>query len=421
MATILEKKSFSQNDFHASSYVKTDKLLKIVDDTEYGDALIKVFGIDTKKSSIIKVGNAVSLLHDLLKLDEQCQKIDILSMIKDVNLLKMLEGEKAIFEILNVSDEAVKKLNKSDILITETRYSAKNDILDYHHFSRFANYCRDLSYHDLVKTVVGYLKVNSDENKELKKLRLLYKLEDKAFYLRAWTSPTGYKDFGINFSVFVALISLSKYVESSGNEVFINNYQVDDSTLYVSFALNKQEPVPNTNLALSFNLILENDEIKRSPVSFNGIFKLEVRGQEKDSAIYLKPKGYIGKNSEYPTDLLSYQHRGNVQTVFDRIKDLPQLIEFYIQQVSEDTKEIAKIKKPNDVKEMIARKTKLSKKPEFQKYKAGVFNKLMSISVDSMYQLFELLRQVEELFEHDDVVSKDFWRSKLYESLTERK
>lgn len=45
----------------------------------------------------------------------------------------------------------------------------------------------------------------------------------------------------------------------------------------------------------------------------------------------------------------------------------------------------------------------------------------MGNNVDNIFALFELLRNVEDLFEHTDVISKDFWRTKIYESLTEKK
>tara|TARA_X000000368_G_scaffold349207_1_gene289207 strand:- start:49 stop:174 length:126 start_codon:yes stop_codon:yes gene_type:complete len=41
--------------------------------------------------------------------------------------------------------------------------------------------------------------------------------------------------------------------------------------------------------------------------------------------------------------------------------------------------------------------------------------------VSTTFSLFELLRDVEELFEHDDIISINFWRKKLYEALIDRK
>ncbi|HEX7846694.1 MAG TPA: hypothetical protein VF476_12910 [Chitinophagaceae bacterium] len=417
---ILEKISFRKADFDVNSYVTTRQLSKSLDGTLYQDELLKVFNANKDKPAVIKIGNAKQLLSALSDLDAQCEKIDIVSQIRHIQLKRLLEDEKAIFEIFEIKENSILKRKKKDILETETRYSAKTDLLDYYHLSRFANYCRDLEYEDLVNVIKNYLKGKNAKNKEEKKLRLIYKNEDKQYYLRAITSSQGYKDFGINFSVFVALMSLNEYVENTKNEIFINNFVANDSTIYVSFALKTKTKI-NQKLSLSFNLILENDEIKRNAVSFNGIFKLEFEDKEKQSEIYLKPKGFVKEDSNYPTDLLTYYHRGSVSTVFERIKELPQLIDFYIEQVKKDAERITSIRNPNDVRKLISDKIKFSKKPEFKAYKGAVFNKLMNISVNSTFQLFELLRQVEELFEHDDVVSRDFWRMKLYESLIERK
>src|SRR5699024_6604364 len=105
----------------------------------------------------------------------------------------------------------------------------------------------------------------------------------------------------------------------------------------------------------------------------------------------------------------------------EKIKSLPDLINFFINQVSEDAKNISDIKNPKDVRLYLARKIKFSKKPEFKKYKDTVFNKLMKITVDNTFNLFEIFREIEELFENEDVISRDYWREKLYESLIEKR
>jgi hypothetical protein len=302
----------------------------------------------------------------------------------------------------------------------ETRYSSKYDILDYYNFSKFANYCRDNKFEDLIDHVKDYLYQKNSKNEDQKKLRLLYNNREKKYYLRAITSTQGYKDFGINFSVFVALIALGKYVDHTGNEIFISNYLLDDSSIYLSFVLNRKVIV-NENLSLVFNLILENDEIKRNAVAFNGMFKLIYSDDQNESEIFIKPRGVKKKGANNPVDLLTYQHRGSVENVLDKVKDLPDLIDFFIEQVSVDAKRISKISNPDDIRKFLSQRIKFAQKAEFQTYKDKVFEKLMSISVDNTFKLFELLRDVEELFEHDDIISRDFWRTRLYEALIEGK
>lgn len=417
---IIDKKTQHFEEFSTDSFITTRQLLTLLDKKdEFKSDLIKIFKIDENETRVIQLGNAKSLIDAVSQLDNQCKKLDIISKVKNIQLKKLLDAEKAIFEIYSVSNESILKDNKSDILNIETRYSAKNEMLDYYSFSKFANYCRDCDYNDLVDIIKNYLNTKNTNNNEERKLRLIYKNEDKKYYLRAITSSQDYKDFGINFSVFVAIVALGNYIDKTKNQLFINSFIVDDSNLYVSFAL-KNEFKINDNLFLEFNLILENDEIKRNAVSFNGLFKLKYRDNQKESVIYLKPKGIKKEDADYPVDLLTYQHRGSVDKVFDKIEELPNMIDFFITQVKEDAIKISKIKNADDVRRFISHKVKFSKKAEFQNYKDAIYKKLMSINVDNTFKLFELLREIEDLFEHDDIISKNFWRTKLYESLIER-
>jgi len=420
---ILGKQSKGFEEFSTETFTSTTNLIKLLDKRNtYKEDLLKVFNVQEDKTEIFKIGNAKLLIDSIIDLDSKCEKIDVDKEIKNIYLKKLLEDEKATFEVFKISNDFIlSNNNNSDLLLVETRYSAKNDLLEYYNFSKFANYCRDKEYNDLIDTVKEYLRSKNIENNEELKLKLLYRCDDKKFFLRAITSTQGYKDFGINFSIFVAIVSLGRYVEKSKSEIFIDNYTINDSEVYVSFRLMKEIKLPN-NLSLSISLILENDEIKRSAVSFNGVCKLSYSDKNnKHSEIYIKPKGLKKTDQSYAVDLLTYPHRGSVEKVYEKITELPSAIELFIKQVSEDAPKISSIEKPNDVKEYIATKVKNSKKPEFKEFKEKILKILMRISADNIFNLFELLREVDELFEHKDVLSRDFWRTKLYEALIERK
>jgi hypothetical protein len=418
--SILERKFLKESSFTVSYKVNVKDLSEILRNTIYENQLLGLYNVEENKTEVIQIGNSSKLISDIKELDNQCNKIDIVSGIKNIQLENLLDDERATFQIYEIEDKTILLRERVNKLLVETRYSAKADILDYYKLNKFASYCRDLEYDDLINFIKSYLKRKNKNNSDLKKLRIIYVIEDRKYYVRAVTSDSSYKDFGINFCVFVALMSLNKYAKQSKREIFINNYVVDDSTIYVSFALAEEVRI-DSKLSLSFNLILENDEIKRSAVSFNGVFRLQFKDASHKSEIYLRPKGYIRQNNNYPTDLLTYQHRGNVDTVMEKINELPKLIDYYIKQVSKDAQKISSIKSPGDVKKLISDKIKRAKKFEFKEYKENVYKKLMSMNVDNTFKLFELLREVEELFEHDDVVSRDFWREKLYEALIEGK
>lgn len=418
---ILEKQSNSYKDYTSDSFVSTSNLIKLLSNKEvFKTDLMRIFKLKENIIEVFKIGNAKFLIDSIVYLDLQCEKIDIEKEIKNIFLEKMFEEEKAIFAIFNISNDFIIKNNKSDMLFVETKYSAKSDLLEYYNFSKFANYCRDNEYNDLVDFIKDYLLKKNSENNEKRNLRILYKFEDSKYYLRAVTSTQGYKDFGINFSVFVALVSLGRYVEKSNNEIFIDNYCVNDSEIYVSFCLKNEIKIKN-DLTLSISLILENDEIKRNSVSFNGVCKLSYLNNHKVCDIYIKPKGIKKVEQGYEVDLLTYPHKGSIEKVYEKIEELPTVIDLFIKQVSEDAPKISLIQNPDDVRRLIAHKIKNSKKQEFQAFKERIFEMLMKITVDNTFKLFELLSEVENLFEHTDVISRDFWRTKLYEALIDRK
>ncbi|PZO29130.1 MAG: hypothetical protein DCF13_07210, partial [Flavobacteriaceae bacterium] len=396
---ILEKQSKKFSENSSDSYVTQKQLLKLLDNQEdFRNELVNLFQIDESEVDVLQIGNSKFLVDSLFLLDSQCVKIDIKAKMKDIQLKKMLQDEKALFEIFKITNEEIIKKNKSDLLEVETAYSAKQDLLDYYSFSKFANYLRDSESEDLIDVIKKYLNQKNVDNIDSKSLRLLYKKNEDKFYLRTVTSVDNYQDFGLNFSVFVALVVLSKYVKESKNEIYIDKYVVDDSNLYISFSLSNEKKI-NKNLTLSFNLLLENDEIKRNAVSFNGVFKLKYNEDNKKSEIYIKPKGVKKDDVAYPVDLLTYKHTGNTKNVFEKIKELPTLIDFFISQVSNDATKISDIKNPKDVRLHLANKINSARKPEFLKYKKPVYNKLMKMTVDNTFNLFEIFREIDELFE----------------------
>lgn len=112
------------------------------------------------------------------------------------------------------------------------------------------------------------------------------------------------------------------------------------------------------------------------------------------------------------TDILEYYD-------FSKVSELPKMIDKYIEQVSKDARAIKSIKNPQEVKEYIKQKIQNARKEDFIGYKPEIIKKLASMETNSVFELFELLRNVDELF-GDDIKSKDFWRQKLYDALINR-
>ena len=175
---------------------------------------------------------------------------------------------------------------------------------------------------------------------------------------------------------------------STKSDVFIDNYQIDDSRVYLSFRLGAPVRISD-NLELSFSLILENDEIKDSSVSFSGVFQLMYTSEGRNTNITLRPNTshYPGEMS-YNTDMLTYTHSMSVEKVYDKISNLPLYIEKYVSQVAKYAKAIIDIKNPNEVKSFIVEAVNKAKKDEFSKYKEAVLRRLAAIESNSIFDLF---------------------------------
>ena len=106
----------------------------------------------------------------------------------------------------------------------------------------------------------------------------------------------------------------------------------------------------------------------------------------------------------------------NVKTAINKISALPDLIEKYITMISKEAVNIKSLKNPAHVKEYIQRTIQNARTDYFLGYKDDIVKKLANIQVNTIFELFDLLRNIEELF-GEDIKSKNFWREKLYDAL----
>ncbi|MGM9764261.1 MAG: hypothetical protein ACI3ZQ_09615 [Candidatus Cryptobacteroides sp.] len=420
MASILKKASrHFQNDGTTQSMASLRTAIETLSrDNNFIEEVLDSFSIDKEHNSVIQVGNVKTLLKDIEELDSMATKIDVRIKKKDIYLEHMLEDEKAVFMLYGISDLSLLKELGRDNLLVETRYSAKSDVLEINHLSKFANRCRDEHWDDLLEYIQDYIARNTS-NEEYCSARLIRLKDEEQYLLRAVTSDAAYKNYGINFSILVALLSVNQYITETKDNVYIDEYHIDDSTVYLSFQLGNPRKVSD-NLELSFNLILENDEIKDSAVRFNGVFKLTYKAGDKSSYLLLRPKSFKDSDTlSYRSDMLTYTHAMNVGTVYEKMKKLPFYISQYVAQTIENANAIIDIKNPREVKDFITEKVRRARDEHFTKYKGEVLARLTALQVNSIFDLFEALGNIEELF-GDDIMSKDYWRFKLYELLLYR-
>lgn len=403
------------------SFATLDKAISVLSqDNNFVDDVLNSFCVkETEKSShkhIIPIGNLKYLLQDISAIDSLNEKIDVTTSIKNIEVLKITEKGDYLFNLFGIKDSSLLAKNKSDCLTVESRYNAKSELLDYYSFSKFAGFLHQQQLDTYIQQVWCYLQ--SKINDQQCSARLLYDIESERYYLRAITSEKGYKNYGINFSLLVAILAIDEYVARSNENIFIESYYVDDSNINISFHFGRERKI-DEDLFLSLNLTLNNDEIRQSSVSFNITYKVLFKNEKGQSELYIKPNSYSKIKGEYSSDMLTYTHAMGIPKVREKISELPDVMDFYVSQLATNAIQIKNIKNPQEVKDYIFRKVQKAHKDEFLAYKPSVLSKLASIEVSTIFDLFNLFRSVEDLF-GDDIKSKDYWREKLYEAIIQK-
>ena len=413
------RKRYSQEE--PNSLVSIKKACTILShDNDFIDEILACFSINDDEQTMrapLMVGNVRQLLTDIAELDQQTDKIDVIVNLKDIYLERVLENDHVLFQLFGITDSNLIKAIQADHLIVESQYSARTDIMEYYQFSKFASFLHSNKLDDYARQIWDTLR--STTNKEKKCMaRLIYHIADEKYYIRAVASENGYKKYGINFSTLVILLAVNQYVKDKKERAFVESYDIDDSHILMSIQFDRRIQLEE-DMYLTLNLSLENDEIRQSAVTLNAEFRVVYKKGKKESDIYIKPTSYQKDHGAYSQDMLTYSHGMTVQTAVDRISNLPVLIDKYIDLVSKNAIAIKSIKNPQQVKEFIQQRIQHARKDDFIGYKATIVEKLASMEVHSVFDLFDLLRNVEELF-GDDIKSKNFWRQKLYDALINR-
>ena len=413
------RKRYSREE--PSSLVSLKKTCSVLShDNEFIDEILDCFSLKKDEQSMrepLLVGNVQQLLTDIASLDQQTNKIDVTVNLKDIYLEKVLENDHVLFHLFGITAPGLITAIQADHLIVESQYSARTDIMEYYQFSKFASFLHSNNMDDYAQQIWDTLRFMTNKEKRCM-ARLIYHIADKKYYLRAVASENGYKKYGVNFSALVTLLAVNQYVKEKKERAFVESYDIDDSNILMSIQFDRKIQLED-DMYLSLNLSLENDEIRQSAVTLNAEFRVVYKKGEKESGIFIKPTAYQKEQGSYSQDMLTYSHGMNVKTAIERISNLPLLIDKYIDLVSKNAIAIKSIKNPKQVKDFIQQKIQHARKDDFVGYKSAIVEKLASIEVHSVFDLFDLLRNVEELF-GDDIKSKNFWRQKLYDALINR-
>ncbi|WP_309613983.1 hypothetical protein [Flavobacterium sp.] len=379
--------------------------LSLIKKSEYFDEIYKIFKIGEFENDFINIKGAEHIVEQLIKSDEECLKLDIDSELSNVNIEKFTEENQIIFEFANIDNIEILKQTKSDLIYAESTYSVKSEYLnDMYQIEKYLDYCLKNKFQDIVDKNLEMLKEKNEQNKKSKKFRLL-KREDDKYFVRGITSVDSYRDYNLRISLFIALIELHKLIKFKSHSYFVSSYSFTESDLKVTFKSSTIKKVTN-DIEIGFALELVNDEIRRDAVKFNGIFTILMGNAE----VYVKPE-------ETKSNILSFTHSVNIDTIKEKLSTLNESINIFIDETVDDAKSIKILEKPDLFREHLVQKIHNSRNVEFNKLYKTQVKTLLSNKVKTIFELAEIFNNINIVIADEHVSSLDFWRYKLYQVL----
>jgi len=394
-------KNFPEND----EGLPVKQALKLIEKSPFKEDVIKLFNISLIENEFIEIPGAKTLVNSVLTMEEKVRKFDVDTTLKNVKCKGFTEDGQALLEIAEIQNKDLIKERKKDLVVAETAYSVRHDYFsDLYDIDKYLSFLLQNKYNDIIDKNISMLEKRNEDNKAERKFRLVIDEKGKLI-ARALTSSDRYKDYNIAFSVFITLIQLHELNKADKESFFVSSLSLTESEIQVFFRNTKSYSFKD-NSTLSFSLELSNDEIKREAVKLNGIFSINL-GKNKD--IFIKPEEGMSK-------ILSFTHSVNPENVKKELALLGNNIEEFISGTIDDFDFVKSIKKPDQIREYLIYKTIKARDKEFRGYKTAIL-KALSNKVDTLFQLLDIVKSIDDLFKDEDIQAQDFWRFKLYQAL----
>lgn len=413
--SIIERKNFNikEDENSLDKGVSVKKCLDLLDE-EFRDSLCDLLKINEIKDEFIAIKGANTLVNAALSIEKKLEKFDIISEVKNIRFQSLLDKNNLNLMVSNIEEnkENIKalKILETDYFVGKAIYSVKSDFLDgLYSVDKFFNHCLENDYKKIIEENIKLLEYENQNNEAKLNLRIL-RNDNNELFIRAITS-TKYKDYNIKFSLFITLITLHRLIEKNkGDNYYVQEFSIGDSDIRVIFTKQEKKPLIDKSL-IGFSFELINDEIKRQAVKLRGIFNISFDDEKrKEDSIFIKPESV-------KSDILSFTHVQNIETLKDSLISLEERITFFEEELYRDAEKIKTIKNPDQFREYLYQKVNASKNSDFsEKYRVDAL-KILTSRANTLMDLLKVMRRVELLIDLEDVAAKDYWRIKIHEVL----
>lgn len=387
-------------------------LLNLEDDLT--GILLESLNIENIKNDFINITGAKQLLKIQEGINKGFLKEDLVSSLKDITVYN---NDAFTINFNNIKNhEDLLDLASSQIISTPI-YSAKNDFFSsFYGMDKYANGLIKNGMNDILQANLELLK-NKEISENKRRYRILYDLNEKAFYLRAIISMDRYNNYDNNIAIVIALITLYRRMKEQEIVYSIDRIEYNESYIRIFFAQNDKRKLSN-DLGYVKNMIeVSNDEIKREALRFDAISNIEfIDANSEIQDLIIQPST---KNSKIKTSILSIKHSAIPKTFVQQLQEIGNSQKIHDSLFSEIS-EIFKITNPAQIIFFLKRKVELAKNEYIKKHKKNITDILNKQTVTNMIQLLTLFKKIE-LITENDIEASEYIRFVIYESLTNKR
>ena len=273
--------------------VSVQRLLALIDGSEYEDELLEVLKISEIKDDFIPIHGASTLVSKLEFIQSNFVKFDVIADLSTVDLTRSINSQDPSkhpwafsfpystnedVDFVYLDDQSLPHRESVDIhdLNCEPLYDAQSKF--FHELCRFDTYANALieaGLLELVESNIASLKEYYSSKQKTKRFRLIRHNDSGLCFYRALVSENRYKDYNIDISSVIALISMYRSMVVNKSNFIIHDFNVSSSGIEVFFENTVGRDIDGIG-QVRFQVMLSNNETAKRSVRITGLFTILV-------------------------------------------------------------------------------------------------------------------------------------------------
>lgn len=401
------KKELSEKNYFEDDHgIHMNKLLQLIEGSEYYDNIVNYFEIDTSDATLIQIPGARTMFTVLKKISKEFVKVDLLSNLKDIYF--NYEDDFKIEFVNTMTNPYFNEIEINDLAALPIHSGERDFFSNLYGMDKYARQLISKGHRDILNQNLELLKSKEDY---VKRYRLLHSVEDNTFYLRAIISEDRYYNYDNNLTFVIALLKLHFETKASGVQYYLSFSEYNESYLRLYFRTSEIKELKGIG-HLQNMLLVSNDEIKREALRFSTICSINYKtSNDTEERLYIKPKDIKNK-------VLSITHGMGPERAFENLEGFVKSKDIF-DKLCDEVKSVANIKEPNQIVHLVRSKIENSTTESIMKSREDL-KKVLLKDIKNTTQLLENFNKLM-LLDGLEIDAKEYLRYIIYEALINRK